>query len=285
MSRSSSVPKRTPYLLSTLRIVVGITLIRHGLQKLFGFPGETDPNFQVVLGGLGGILAFPGGLSMILGLFTRPAAIVLSAVMAMAYFFGSFQQGYLWTFLNGGEPVVFYCVVFLFLAAAGGGSLSMDRMLSRKGSADAVYALPEWAPYFLSVARIVIGFLFIQHGTEKLFAFPGGAVDHNFAALRAWAGPLETIGGTLIMLGLYTRPTAFILAGHMAAAYFIRFPARGFWNGLVLSEAATYFCWFYLFMSAAGGGPWSLDAFMRRRRSRQGAARSEEKLKEPATQP
>ncbi len=286
MSGPSDVPSKwAPYLLSTLRIVIGITLIRHGLQNLFGFPGRTDPNFQVVLGGLGGILALPGGLSMILGIFTRPAAAILSAVMAMAYFLGSFQQGYVWTFLNGGEPVVYYCVVFLFLAAAGGGSLSLDRLLSSKHSAEGVYASPDWAPYLLSVARIVIGFLFIQHGTEKLFAFPGGEVDHNFAGIRAWAGPIETIGGTLIMLGLFTRRTAFILAGHMAAAYFIRFPARGFWNSLVLSEAATYFCWFYLFMSSVGGGPWSLDAFMRRKRSRKAASPSEEKLQEQATPP
>ena len=285
MSGASTVhSKWTPYLLSTLRVVVGLTLSRHGLQNLFGFPGETDPNFQAVLGGLGGMLAFPGGLLLMLGLFTRPAALILSAVMAMAYFLGSFQQGYLWTFLNGGEPVVYYCVVFLFLAAAGGGSLSLDRVLSRKGGDDALYALPEWAPYLLSIARAVIGFLFVQHGTEKLFAFPGGTVDHNFAAIRAWAGPIETIGGILIILGLLTRPTAFILAGHMAAAYFIRFPARGVWNSLILSEAATYFCWFYLFMSSAGGGPWSLDALISRRRSRQAVSPSDEQLKEQAIQ-
>ena len=130
---------------------------------------------------------------MILGFFTRPAAAILSAVMATTYFFGSFQQDYVWTFLNGGEPVVYYCVVFLFLAAAGGGSLSLDRLLSSKQTGEAVYAQPEWAPYLLSVARIVIGFLFVQHGTEKLFAFPGGEVDHNFAAIRAWAGPIEPL--------------------------------------------------------------------------------------------
>ncbi len=286
MSRPSSVPSKwMPYLLSTLRIVVGITLLRHGLQRIFGFPGETDPNFQVVLGGLGGMLALPGGLAMILGLFTRPAAVILSAVMAVSYFLGSLQQGYVWTFLNGGEPVVFYCVVFLFLAAAGGGSVSLDRLLSQRGSAESVFAMPEWAPYLLSVSRIVIGFLYIQHGTEKLFAFPGGTVDHNFAAVRAWAGPIETIGGALIILGLYTRPTAFILAGQMAAAYFIRYPGRGFWNSLVLSEAATYFCWYYLFMSSAGGGPWSLDAIIRRRRSGKAAPLPEEKLNEQAAQP
>jgi putative oxidoreductase len=261
MSGASPTPSNwTPYLLSTFRIVVGITLIRHGLQALFGLPGETDPNFQVALGGLAGILAFPGGLAMILGFFTRPAALILSVVMAMAYFLGSFQQSYVWTLLNGGENVVFYCAVFLFLAAAGGGSLSLDRVVSRQDTADGIYASPEWAPYLLSVARIVIGFLFLQHGTQKLFGFPLGPVDHNFAALRAWAGPIESIGGNLMMLGLLTRPVAFILAGQMAVAYFVRLPARGFWNGLILSEPAIYFCWLYLFMSAAGGGPWSLDA-------------------------
>lgn len=266
--QTSTASKWTPRLLSVFRIVVGITLIRHGLQKVFGFPGDTDANFQTVLGGLAGILALPGGLLMILGLFTRPAAWVLSAVTAVGYFLGSFQKGYLWTFLNDGESVVFYCVVFLFLGAAGGGSLSLDRLLSRKGSTDTIYASPDWAPYLLSVARIVIGFLYFQHGGEKLFGFPGGTPDHNYAALRAWAGPIEFPGGILIMLGLFTRPIAFVLSGEMAVAYFVRLAARGFWNALILNENAIYFCFAYLLMCMAGGGPWSIDALLSRRRSR-----------------
>jgi putative oxidoreductase len=257
-----------PRLLSVLRIVVGITLLRHGLQRLFGFPGAADPNFQTAIGGLGGILALPGGLLMILGLFTRPAALVLSVVMAAAYFFGSFQQNYLWIVMSGGESVVFYCVVFLFLAAAGGGSLSLDRVLSSGRATDSLYASPELAQYLLSIARILIGFLFLQHGTEKLFGFPTGMPDHNFANLRAWAGPIELVGGILIALGLFTRPTAFILSGQMAVAYFVRLPQRGsFWNSLIQSENAIYFCFVFLFMWIAGGGPWSLDALLRPRLS------------------
>jgi uncharacterized membrane protein YphA (DoxX/SURF4 family) len=76
-------------------------------------------------------------------------------------------------------------------------------------------------PYLLSILRIALGFLFIQHGTEKLWGFPNGRVDHNFfTALHGFAGLLEFPGGLLLILGLFTRPLAFILCGEMAVAYF-----------------------------------------------------------------
>jgi len=120
----------------------------------------------------------------------------------------------------------------------------------------------KWTPYFLSVIRILIGLLFFQHGAEKIWGFAGGRVDHNFATLHGFAGPLEVIGGLLIAAGLLTRFSAFILCGEMAVAYFTRWAPRGFWpinNG---GEEAVLFCFVFLWLVTAGPGPWSLDSLI-----------------------
>lgn len=117
----------------------------------------------------------------------------------------------------------------------------------------------RWTPYLLSLLRIAIGLLFFQHGAEKIWGFAGGRIDHNFATLHGFAGPLEVIGGLLITLGLFTRATAFILCGEMAVAYFTRWAPRGFWpinNG---GEEAVIFCFVFLWLVTGGPGPWSLD--------------------------
>src|SRR5262245_58253692 len=86
----------------------------------------------------------------------------------------------------------------------------------------------------------MIGFMFIQHGTEKLWGFPSGRIDHNFLSLHGFAGLLEFPGGILMMLGLFTRPTSFILSGQMAVAYWARWAPRGFWRSLIVGEASIY---------------------------------------------
>lgn len=129
----------------------------------------------------------------------------------------------------------------------------------------------DWSPELLSVLRIIVAFLFIQHGTAKWFAFPaavmpgGGVVA--VGSLFWFAAVIETIGGTLMLLGLFTRPVAFILAGEMAFAYFDIHARNGFWPLLNFGEPAVLFCFTYLYFSAAGAGPWSLDALLARRRS------------------
>lgn len=128
----------------------------------------------------------------------------------------------------------------------------------------------SWAPYLHSTLRIVAAFLFIQFGTAKLLAFPGALMPNGGTAalgsLPGIAGLLEFVGGALLLAGLFTRPVAFLLAGEMAVAYFYGHAPRGFWPVLNQGHPAVLFCFVWLYLSAAGAGPWSLDALRTRRR-------------------
>jgi putative oxidoreductase len=125
------------------------------------------------------------------------------------------------------------------------------------------------APQLLSTLRIVAAFLFVQFGTAKLFAFPAATLPGGgtapIASLPGVAGVLETFGGALLLVGLFTRPVAFLLSGEMAFAYFMVHAPRGFWPVLNQGQAAILFCFVWLYVSAAGAGPWSVDAALRKR--------------------
>ena len=116
----------------------------------------------------------------------------------------------------------------------------------------------------LALLRIVSAFLFIQHGTAKFFGVPHVAMFDGFqaASLMGVAGVLELVGGALLLIGLFSRPTAFVLSGFMAVAYFMAHASRGFVLTPILNqgELAIMFCFVFLFISAAGGGAWSVDA-------------------------
>src|SRR6185312_2697334 len=118
----------------------------------------------------------------------------------------------------------------------------------------------RWSPVLLGLLRLIVGFLFIEHGSMKLFGFPG-AGDHKveLASLMGFAGILEFVGGGLILIGLFTRPVAFILAGEMAFAYFMAHAPGGFWPVLNGGEAAVFYCFVFLYFSSAGGGAISVD--------------------------
>jgi putative oxidoreductase len=127
----------------------------------------------------------------------------------------------------------------------------------------------EWAPQLRSVLRIVVAFLYFQVGSAKWFAFPaaimpGGGVA-PVGSLVWFAGIIEVVGGILFLLGLFTRPVAFILSGEMAFAYFIGHAGNGFWPVLNQGAPAVFYCFTFLYFSAAGPGPWSLDALLARR--------------------
>ena len=123
---------------------------------------------------------------------------------------------------------------------------------------------PDRAPYLLSILRIVAAFLFMQFGTAKLFAFPAaimpGGGTAPLASLAGIASVLETFGGACMLFGLFTRPVAFLLSGEMAVAYFYGHAPNGFWPLLNQGFPAVIFCFTWLYFSAAGAGPWSLDA-------------------------
>jgi len=125
-----------------------------------------------------------------------------------------------------------------------------------------------FAPQLLSVLRIMTAFMFILHGTSKLFAFPAALLPNGATAVfptQIWfAGVLEVFGGALLFLGLFTRPVAFLLSGEMAVAYFQAHFPRSFWPTLNNGVAPVLYCFIWLYISAAGPGPWSLDAWRRR---------------------
>jgi putative oxidoreductase len=120
----------------------------------------------------------------------------------------------------------------------------------------------RWAPYLLSVLRIVAAFLFIAHGTQKLFGWPSTEPQQTVPlfSLMGLAGVLETFGGLLLLLGLFTRPVAFVLAGEMAVAYFKAHAPNGFWPLLNRGEVPVLLSFLFLYLAAVGGGVWSLDA-------------------------
>ncbi len=131
----------------------------------------------------------------------------------------------------------------------------------------------RWAPRVLSILRLIAGFLLMQHGLQKLFGVlmppaPVGAPQEHgtfqLLSLMGVAGILEFGGGLLLLLGLFTRPVAFILSGLMAVAYFMVHAPGGFWPILNKGELAVIYCFVYLYFAVAGGGEWSLDRLLRR---------------------
>jgi putative oxidoreductase len=132
----------------------------------------------------------------------------------------------------------------------------------------------KWGPRLLSVLRIIAGFLFMQHGAQKLFGVlvpptPPNCVPQSHGtiellSLPGIAGMLEFGGGILLILGLFTRPVAFILSGLMAVAYFMVHAKGGFWPIVNGGEPAALYSFLFLYLAVAGGGEWSLDRLVRR---------------------
>ena len=118
-------------LLSMLRVMSGLLLLQHGTVKYLNFPIHERMNnaSPMTMGGAAGILELVGGILLIIGLFTRPVAFILSGMTAVAYFYAHAPQNFI-PLLNGGELAILYCFVFLYLSAAGGGSISVDRAIS-----------------------------------------------------------------------------------------------------------------------------------------------------------
>lgn len=116
-----------------------------------------------------------------------------------------------------------------------------------------------WRPQLLSVLRIMTALLFLEHGTMKLLGFPPSEFQPPLFSLFGFAGGLELVGGLLLLAGLFTRPVALLLSGEMAVAYFMAHAPQSFFPILNQGESAILFCFVFLYVAAAGAGPWSLD--------------------------
>ena len=126
--------------------------------------------------------------------------------------------------------------------------------------------LERLAPYVLSILRIVVALLFLEHGTSRLFGFPSPLPTPHMFTMYWFAGGIEFVGGLLVLAGLLTRPAALIMSGEMAFAYFISHAPHGFFPILTRGDGAILFCFVFLYLAFAGAGPLSVDALLRRSR-------------------
>ena len=119
--------------------------------------------------------------------------------------------------------------------------------------------LSAFHPQILAILRVITALLFISHGSAKLFGFPDAGMNPPLLSLFGFAAVLEVVGGLLLVIGLFTRPVAFILAGEMAVAYFMAHAPQSFFPIINGGESAIFFCFIFLYLVFAGPGAWSLD--------------------------
>ncbi len=124
------------------------------------------------------------------------------------------------------------------------------------------------APYVLSIVRIVVALLFLEHGLSKLFGFPPNGPIRDLFTLGWFSGSIELIGGAFLALGFYARLAAFVMSGEMAIGYFMSHAPHSFFPLLNRGDAAILYCFIFLYFAFAGAGPWSLDALRGRRSHR-----------------
>jgi putative oxidoreductase len=228
-----------------LRVVTGFMVWQHGAQKLFGMLGgaAADP---LTPAWVAGIVEFAGGIALAAGFLTRPVALAVAVDMAVIYVTQYLPLGFPPIMNRQGEVTCLIFCTTLLLALTGPGKASVDRS-------------PRRTPDALAVIRVLMGFMFFCYGLRKMFGLLGEEPE-PFLSLQWYAGVIELFGGAAIMAGLFTRAVAFVCSGEMAFAYFINHNPRGFFPIQNGGERAALFCFYFLFLSAAGPGKWSLDA-------------------------
>jgi putative oxidoreductase len=236
-----------------LRVVTGFIVWQHGAQKLFGMLGgaAADP---LTPAWVAGIIEFAGGIALAAGFLTRPVGLVVAADMAVIYVTQYLPLGFPPILNRQGEVTCLIFCAALLLVFTGAGKASVDRS-------------PRRAPDALGIIRVLMGFLFFCYGLRKMFGLLGEQSE-PFLSLQWYAGVIELFGGAAIMAGLFTRSVAFLCSGEMAFAYFINHNPRGFFPIQNGGERAALFCFYFLFLSAAGPGKWSFDARLPRRARR-----------------
>lgn len=122
----------------------------------------------------------------------------------------------------------------------------------------------KWGEITFNLLRIMAGFLFFEHGAQKLFGALGGEAVTDYVSMRGLAGVLEFFGGLMILFGIFTRPVAFVLSGLMAAAYWMAHGLNAFWPIQNRGELAALYCFVFLFLWAHGGGSFSVDGLRKR---------------------
>ncbi len=137
---------------------------------------------------------------------------------------------------------------------------------AQSSAQDSAAMLDRLAPYVLSILRIMVALLFLEHGMSRLFGFPSPLPTPPFFTMYWFAGAIEFTGSILVLLGLFTRPAAFIMSGEMAFAYFISHAPHGLFPILNRGDGAVLYCFVFLYLVFAGAGPWSLDALLWRKR-------------------
>jgi putative oxidoreductase len=121
--------------------------------------------------------------------------------------------------------------------------------------------LSRWQPQLLALLRIATGLLFLEHATQKFFAFPAPfPMPGPLPPMLIAAGVIELVAGILVTLGLFTRLAAFIAAGEMAVGYWTAHGSKSFWPAVNMGEAAILYCFIFLYLAAAGAGAWSIDS-------------------------
>jgi len=236
-----------------LRVVTGFIVWQHGAQKLFGILGgaQADP---FTLAWIAGAAEFLGGIALAAGFLTRPAAMILAVDMATLYVTQFLPEGFPPILNRQGEVACLIFATTLLLAFTGPGKASVDRVRIHP-------------PDAIAIVRVLIGLLFLSYGLRKMFGLLGEAPE-PFLTLQWFAGVIELFGGVAIIVGWFTRPVAFLCCGEMAFAYFINHNPRGFFPVQNGGERAALFCFFFLFLFAAGPGKWSVDGLRRRARRR-----------------
>jgi putative oxidoreductase len=246
-----------PIALGLLRLFAAFMFWQHGAQKLlglFGGPAAAPFTLPWFVGGA----EFIGAIAIAFGFLTRPAAAILAVDMAVLYLTQYLPQAFPPVLNRNGEVAILLFMIASLLVVTGPGRFSIGAVTGKRQS-DADVRLQQYYPAVLSAFRIVLGLLFLQHGLQKIFGMLG-AEPYPFPELRWFAGMIELLGGPALALGLFTRPIAFLACGEMAVAYFMNHNSRGFWPIQNAGEWTVLYCYIFLFLVAAGAGPFSLDS-------------------------